>query len=134
MAKTISIDNLSKEIMSELSKYGLSVATGVKKSTDETTKKFVEDTRADAPRGYRNQYYRNITSRVKIETPNMKINEWYVRAPEYRLTHLLIDGHRIANAKSGKSRTEAQDFITPNMDKAEKTLETSIEGVIRNGH
>lgn len=131
LANTISINNLSEAINRELKLYSASVVDGVKKVNDEVTKQFVEDTRRDAPRGARSKhYYQFITSKTTYDGPNKKVNLWYVKDPEYRLTHLLKNGHATKNG----GRTKAQDFITPNYEKLEKNLEEGVKEVIERGY
>lgn len=130
MAKTIKLDNLSKVIADELKLYGAEVTEGIKKKNDECMNQFVKDTRKDAPQGKRKKFYKHITSKTTVDTPNKKINAWYVKDPEYRLTHLIKNGH----AKRNGGRTKAQDFITSNYEKMEKNYEEGIKEVIQNGH
>ena len=127
MAKHIQIDGLSKAINDELKLYSSSVVTGMKKVNDECMKEFVSDTKRDAPRSNTKRsgkYAKNITSK------NRKVNTWYVKNPEYRLTHLLKNGHATRNG----GRTKAQDFITPNYNKLEVKFEEGIKEVIERGY
>lgn len=129
MAKHIPTNNISKAISDELKIYNSQVVEGMKKVNDECMKEFVDDTKQDAPRGHRKKFYRNITSKTTLETPNKKVNTWYVKDPEYRLTHLIAFGHATKNG----GRTKAQDFLTPNYEKLEKNFEEGIKEVIQNG-
>ena len=130
MAGIIKLDNLSKAIADELKLYGAEVTEGIKKKNDECMKQFVKDTKKDAPQGRRKEFYKHISSKTMVDTPNKKINAWYVKDPEYRLTHLIKNGH----AKRNGGRTKAQDFITNNYEKMEKNYEEGIKEVIQNGH
>lgn len=129
MARLIPIERISEEINNELKLYSSNVVEGMKKVNDKCMKEFVKDTKRDAPVGNREKhYYQHITSKTTLDTPNRKVNTWYVKDPEYRLTHLLKNGH--ATKKGG--RTKAKDFITPNFDKLEKDFENGIKEVIKN--
>lgn len=133
MAKLTSIDKLSSAISDELKLYSSSVVEGMKKVNDECMKEFVSDTKRDAPRSNlkrKGTFAKNITSKTTFETPNRKVNTWYVKNPEYRLTHLIKNGH----AKRNGGRTKAQDFITPNYDKLDKNFEEGIKEVIKRGY
>lgn len=133
MAKQIQIDNLSKAIKDELKVYSSSVVAGMKKANDECMKEFVSDTKRDAPKSKTKRsgtFAKNITSKSTLDTPNRKVNTWYVKNPEYRLTHLIKNGHATRNG----GRTKAQDFITPNYDKLEKKFEEEVKGVISRGY
>lgn len=131
MAKIISTNEIVQTISNELKVYSTEVTEGIKKVNDECMEEFVADTKRDAPRGRRkNHYFRNITSKTTYETPNKKVNTWYVKDPEYRLTHLIAFGHATRNG----GRTKAQDFITPNYNRLEQNFEEGIKEVIKNGH
>ena len=133
MAKHTSIEQISKVISNELKVYSTSVTNGMKRVNDECMKEFVSDTNKEAPRSKTKRsgtYAKNITSKTTLETPNKKVNTWYVKNPEYRLTHLLKNGH----AKRNGGRTKAQDFITPNYNKLEEKFEEGIKEVISRGY
>ena len=134
MAKKLtSLNNLSSAIYDELSLYSAEVVAGMKRVNDECMKEFVSDTKRDAPKSKskrRGTFAKNITSKTTLDTPNKKVNTWYVKNPEYRLAHLLKNGH----AKRNGGRTKAQDFITPNYEKLERNYEEGIKEVITNGH
>lgn len=130
MAKNIKLDTLSKAIADELKLYGAEVTEGIKKKNDECMKQFVKDTKKDAPQGKRKKFYKHITSKTTVNKPNRKVNTWYVKDPEYRLTHLIKNGH----AKRNGGRTKAQDFITNNYEKMERDYEEGVKEVIQNGH
>lgn len=133
MAKTIKSNELVKAINDELKVYNSTVVEGMKKVNDECMKEFVSDTKRDAPRSKswrKGTFSKNITSKTTLDTPNKKVNTWYVKDPEYRLTHLIKNGHATRNG----GRTKAQDFITPNYEKLEKEFEEGIKEVINRGY
>lgn len=126
----INPERLSEEINNELRIYSESITKGIKKANDDCMKEFVNDTKRDAPKGTRKKFYKNITSKTTLNKPNRKVNTWYVKDPEYRLTHLIKNGH----AKPNGGRTKANDFITPNYNKLENEFENKVKEVIENGH
>ena len=132
----IDTSKLSQAITNELKLFSSDVIEGMKKVNDECTKKFVKNTRKDAPRGHRKKghYYTHIASKTTINTPNEKVNVWYVRSPEYRLTHLLKDGHKIKNKPNGKvyGKTKDNDFLEKDYDILEKEYLEGIKEVIEN--
>lgn len=132
MAKSVDLNSLNSTISNELKLYSKNIVEGIKDVIDDCTEEFVKDTKQDAPRGNRKKkkYYTHITSKTIVNTSNSKTNIWYVKDPEYRLTHLLKNGHATRNG----GRTKAQDFITPNYEKMEQKLSKETEEVIANGY
>lgn len=133
MARHTTADRISQAISNELKIYSATVTEGMKRINDECMKEFVSDTKKDAPRSKTKRsgtFAKNITSKTTLETPNRKVNTWYVKDPEYRLTHLIKNGH----AKRNGGRTKAQDFITPNYNKLEQNFEEGIKEVISRGY
>jgi hypothetical protein len=133
----IDISKLSQAISDELKLYNSDVIESLKKVNDECTKEFVANTRKDAPKGNRKKghYYTYISSKTIMDTPNEKVNLWYVRNPKYRLTHLLKDGHKIKNKPNGRvyGTTKSNDFLNKNYDILEKEYLARAKETIQNG-
>lgn len=60
------------------------------------------------------------------QTRHHYIAEWYVKAPEYRLTHLLENGHLTRN---GTSRTKPVKHIKYGRKIAEQVLDERLKGL-----
>jgi len=93
-------DAFSKALIGVLDGYGEDVTAEVRKTVDVTTKELVSETKRTAPRktiGGRpaGTYANHIASKVGRDTPLVYSKIWYVRSPEYRLTHLLNSGHAL---------------------------------------
>lgn len=132
MADRISIDGLSDAIKNELENYKKEVIDGVKKATYNAADEFTKLTKKDAPKSNtkrRGKFARNIAFKKTYDSTTGAAYTWYVKDPEYRLTHLLKNGH--ATRKGG--RTKAQDFITNNYNKVEEKYIEEVEEVIKNG-
>ncbi len=118
--------------MSELKLYGSNVIDGIKQDTKESMKEFVEVTKKDAPKSKKKRsgtFSRNIISKKTLETENRITYTWYVKDPEYRLTHLIKNGHQ---TRKGDRKTKANDFLTENYNKVEKKYLDKIERRIGN--
>lgn len=130
MSKVIEIDALASEIQGVLDNYNSQIIKGVKKETKRAMKDLVTNTKADAPVGKRKQHYKDsITSKKVMENSDSLIMRWYVKGSDYRLTHLLENGHATRNG----GRTKAFKFVSKNVDRIEKWYLPALKGVIENG-
>ena len=127
--ESISIDNLDRAIKERLEEYSNTLKDDVKEITHQVSKEFKENTKKDAPRGNRQKFYRHIDVRQN-ETLDGAVDTWYVKDPEYRLTHLIKNGHQKVNG----GRTKSNDFIDRNYEKAEKDFEEKLVEVISSEH
>lgn len=130
MANTISIDNLGDAITQELTLYSDDVVAGIKRETKKSIKQLVKETKSTVPVGNREKHYRdNIASRTLSETTRGIECQWYVKGSDYRLSHLLENGHQSRNG----GRVPGTGFI----HKAEVSViadyEKAIEEVCKNG-
>lgn len=131
----ISVDALVDKISEELTYYQRSV---IDKALTEETKKamgdLVEKTKATAPVGKRTKHYRdNISSKVLTKSDlgyGVRYRElWYVKGSDYRLSHLLNNGH----AKRNGGRVEGTKFITKATDEVETAYLENLKKAIENG-
>lgn len=125
----IKLEQLSDTIIQELNIYHENIDKEIKSTISKQSSEFVKNTRRDAPRGKRQKFYKNITKKNLLNSPHSYTDLWYVKDPEYRLTHLIKNGH----AKRNGGRTKANDFINKNYNDMEKKLETEIKEVIERG-
>ena len=132
----IKIDSLSNTIQDILEEYSNDVTSNVKDITHDVSEKFKRNTKRDAPRGARMKFYRKINVKTTSETPTGVTDTWYVEDPEYRLTHLIANKHKIKRIKGGPvlGETKGNDFLEKNYKIAEKEFEERVTEVISNGH
>ncbi len=127
---------LGSALEHELGLYAQDIQEGIVRVTEENMKTLVRRTRATAPQGRRHgQFKKNITAdyqelrRAKnLRGRNIRAT-WYVKAPDYRLTHLIVHGH----ATSDGGRTRANPFLKNAVDQVLPQYERELEEVIRNG-
>ena len=130
MSKTVSIDQLGEEIAKELSLYGENIIQGLKKEAKSSMSRLVKGTKATAPVGHRKKHYRDsIKSKKLSETERSVSYLWYVAGSDYRLSHLLEDGHALRNG----GRVEGTHFIRNTSEPILEAYLKAVEEVIKNG-
>lgn len=130
MGKYVKPGELGAAIGTELTMYSEQVNDRLRAVTRESMQKLVDLTKSTAPTGKRNgKFKRNITSNLKgTEGKSLKISAtWYVKAPDYRLTHLLVHGH---DKKNG-GRTRANPFLKNAVDQVIPEYEQAVQEVLK---
>lgn len=132
-------NNLGGQLERVLTIYSEEINDKLREVTRESMKKLVKETKATAPRGRRkkNSYKKSITAdyqALKSSARGLKGQEvsalWYVKAPDYRLTHLLVHGHATRNG----GRTRANPFLQNAVDKVIPEYEAKVQEAISNGN
>lgn len=130
MSNTISFDQLGEAINNELTLYHKSIIDGLKEEAQKSVKQLVKDTKATAPVGKRKKHYKNSITSKKVSEDDRSVSYvWYVKGPDYRLSHLLENGH----AKRGGGRVEGTHFIQKATDPILEQYLKAVEEVIKNG-
>ena len=133
--KNVPIDNLGAEISEALKHYQRDVVNNaIVTETKIAMKDLVKKTKATAPVGNRTKHYRdNIASKVSQNEDsglNLRYGElWYVKGADYRLSHLLNNGHAL---KDG-GRYEGTQFITKATDEVETAYLENLKKALENG-
>lgn len=126
----INIDDLVDEVNHELTLYSQKIVIELKSEAKNSMKKLVKQTKSTAPVGNREKHYKDsITSKKVDETENYITYKWYVKGSDYRLSHLLENGHLTRKGK----RTKATHFIQKAYDPIEEEYLNNIKEVIENG-
>ena len=129
MANTVKVENLSKVLDETLGLYHADIVKAVNKVSGKAARKLAKRTRATAPVGARGKYKRSISSRLLKESPNGDTYVWYVKAPEWRLTHLLVHGHETRDG----GRTKSDPFLQNALDEVLPEYEADIREAVKNG-
>lgn len=127
MAKKTNLENLDEELAEQLSIYAQEVTERVNAASENAVKKLAQRTKATAPVGIRGSYRKNITSGVKEKTNRGNTYAWYVKAPDARLTHLLVKGHETRNGRRTKPNPFLQDALDEVLPEYEKEVEEAVK-------
>ena len=124
MKDTISINDLDKAIAERLDSYSSEVTRRVRKVTNSTIKKLVRKTRERAPKDT-GSFAGHIASTYEDGGCTYK-GVWYVKDPDYRLTHLLVHGHQLRNGGRTKPNSFLADSVDEVADEYVKALEKAV--------
>ncbi len=126
----IEIGGLGDAISRELTIYSREVTEIVKNEAKSHMKDLVKETKKTAPVGNRQKHYRDsIASQKLSENDRGASYLWYVKGSDYRLSHLLENGHALRNG----GRTEGTHFISNATDPILADYVAKVEEAIRNG-
>lgn len=127
MAKSIKPGDLGAAISQELTMYHAEVLDKVDQLSNDAVKKLVKLTKASAPVGHRGRYKKNIAGKRLYRKYYGSAYAWYVKAPDYRLTHLLVHGH----ATKDGGRTKADPFLKNALDVVLPEYEDAVKEAIK---
>lgn len=127
MSKTIQITGLADAIQRELDVYRSEVVEAIDTAAAKAVKDLVKETKASAPKRT-GSFRKNIASKVLRKDLNGSTHVWYVKAPDHRLTHLLVHGHA---TKTG-GRTKADPFLKNAVDHVLPEYEKAVEEALKN--
>ena len=135
MSKTIKPGEIDEAIKRELIAYHENTNEKLTEVTRKSMQDLVRKTKATAPVGKRKNFKKSITADYKGLT-NLQAKKlgtiratWYVKAPNHRLTHLLVHGH----AKRNGGRTKSDPFLQNALNEVLPEYEKAVEEVLKNG-
>ena len=129
MSKSIKPGDLGKAIERELTIYSRDVTESLDEAASKEIKKLTNLTRKTAPVGRRGSYRKHISWMQDHKNARGSSYVWYVRAPDYRLTHLLVRGH----ATKDGGRTKGNPFLQNALDEILPEYEQRVEEAVKNG-
>ena len=128
MSKGIKPEDLADALEEQLTLYQEGVTERAAEAGRRSIEKLVKLTRQTAPKGLRRKgkFARSIASQ-EVKVPRGFKFIWYVKAPNYRLTHLLVYGH----ATKDGGRTKADPFLQNALDQVLPEYEREIEEAVQ---
>ena len=124
----ISIGEFTQAVERELTLYAENVRDSVTKEAKECMDRLVKKTKETAPVGHRQKHYRDsITSKKTHEDKKGATYTWYVKGSDYRLSHLLENGHALRDG----GRTEGTHFIQKASEPILAEFERKVEEAIK---
>lgn len=130
-------NDLGTQMAQVLTIYNEEINEKLRVITTESMKQLVKETKATAPRGRRDRYRKQIAADYQgtrksargLRGQNVHAI-WYVKAPDYRLTHLLVHGH----ATKDGGRTAANPFLQNAVDRVIPEYEQKVQEVLQGGN
>lgn len=130
--RRIHVGELGSALEQELGIYTAEVEDALREVTARNMQDLVKKTKATAPKGRRKgRFKKSITADYTgTKGKGRKVSAtWYVRAPEHRLTHLLVHGHELPQG----GRSKANPFLQDALDQVLPNYEREVEEVLSNG-
>lgn len=119
--------DLGRDLGRILSTYSQEVTDRVNEAGQQSMRKIVRLSKANAPVGERGAFKRHIAMAEVPAARGAKRYVWHVKAPEYRLAHLLAHGHATVNG----GRTRADPFLRNAVNAVLPEYEAAVEEAIR---
>ena len=124
----VSVDQLAAEIAKGLAEYSLDVVEKVNVSSEKVGKAAVKRLKQTSPKRYGN-YAKSWTMKTEPEIGQPHTRIVHVKAPHFRLAHLLESGH----AKVGGGRVEGRPHIRPAEEEVIREFTREVEEAIKRG-
>lgn len=122
MSKAVKPEDLGKAIQAELKLYSERVVQRANEAGRTSANKLKKLTKATAPVAS-GSFRKNIAVKEVDAGHGMKKYIWHVKAPDHRLTHLLVHGHATRNG----GRTKADPFLTNALNTVLPEFEKAME-------
>ena len=125
MSKTIKPSDLGAAIAEELTLYNENILEQVDAAGEKAVKALVKKTKATAPM-QTGSFVSNIAWKKVSKGATGNRFVWYVKAPDYRITHLLVHGHAGNGHRGDPFLKNALEDVLP-------AYERDVQEAIKNG-
>lgn len=129
MARVTNLSTLGEVIGEELKLYTFEVNEGMYKAGQKAVRELERITRDTAPfnaRAYHKHYAELITHKSERKRTGVSVHTWYVKAPGYRVTHLLVKGHETKNGGRTRSDPFLENALAKVLPQYEKDVEEAL--------
>ena len=126
--RTISLANLGDAIAQELTLYHEDEVEKINAAGETAVKDLVKRTKATAPKRT-GTFKKNIAWKAVNDGHGGKRYVWHVKAPDHRITHLVVHGHATATGGRAKGNSFLSDALATILPEYER----AVEEAIRNG-
>lgn len=127
MARSIEPKHLAEALSDHLGAYHQEVVKKIDAASEAAVKSLADKTKKTAPKRT-GAFRKSISSGVVKESKFGSTYAWYVKAPHYRRTHLLVNGH----AKKGGGRVPGDPFLRNALDQVLPDYEEAVKEAVRN--
>lgn len=125
MSKSIKPQNLGAALEEELTLYHEEALEKINAAGETAVKDLVKKTKATAPVAS-GSFKKNIAWKKVDKGLNHKTFVWHVKAPDHRITHLLVHGH----ATRTGGRTKANPFLKNALDAVLPAYEKAVKEAV----
>ena len=126
MAKSIEAKDLGGAIGRVLETYGEDVLEKVNQLSEYAVKELVNTTKSTAP-VLSGDFKKSIASKRLKHGSRGDTYVWYVKAPNHRITHLIVHGHALRNGGRAKGNTFLQNALDTVLPKYEAAVEEALK-------
>ena len=126
MAKSIEAKDLGGAIQRVLETYGEDVLEKVNRLSESAVKELVKKTKATAP-VQSGDFQKNIAGTRLKHGSRGDTYVWYVKAPDYRITHLIVHGHALKNGDTADGNAFLQNALDSVLPKYEAAVEEALK-------
>lgn len=126
MAKLVKPADLGAAIQQELGLYSEGVAKRVNAKSKSAAEQLKRMTKASAPE-QSGDFKEHIAIKEFNAGHGMKKYVWYVKSPDHRLTHLLVNGHATRNG----GRTKGNPFLKNALEAVLPSYEQAVKEAVQ---